>query len=115
VAENLTKKNLKIRGRSVQVIQVGDHYLGAAEAEGVVAVFRLNDDGDGLPDDDGGRTACLFCRMSNVASCQKQIPPWVPEDSPVARQLLDMCLGAACKEECKGGAGHFGGSGVIIV
>ena len=114
MAETPTKKNLKIRDRSVQVIQVGDHYLGAAEAEGAIAVFRLNDAGNGLPDDDGGRAACYLCRMASVASVQKQIPTWVPKDSPEARRLIEMGIEAACKDKCKRGAGHLGGGGVIV-
>ena len=100
-------KELMIEGRPVQVIPVGEHYLGAVEVDGVMTVFRMNDSGDGPSDADFD---CLLCKISNIGDCQRRIPPGTPDDE--VRGKLDECVAQACAGRCTGPAG---GGGVLIM
>ena len=101
----------EVRGRSIQPIQVGDRYVGVVDVDGVTAVVRLNDNGDGFPE--GGQGSCVLCKISNNRKCQDEIPAWTPPE--LARTMLDACIEHKCRQECKGGGGLFGGGGFLIV
>lgn len=81
----------------------GGRYLGKAEVDGSLVVFRMNN-GFGPSEDEWDR---VLCRISNISKCKAKIPPGTPDGESDA--LLDKCLDAACP-----GGGLAGGGGVVV-
>ena len=100
----------EVKGRTVEPIQVGDQYIGVLEVDGVRAVVRLNDKGDGFPS--GSDVGCTLCRISNNRKCQDEIPSWTPPE--LARTMLDACIASKCKGECTGGDSLVGGGFLVL-